>query len=289
MKLHALVVVPLLTMLALLSGARCYPAGSRIVIFVQGIYTTYDAGGTQSTLVEAHRFDTLKAAFRAKGYPASSLLDFSYAGGTVTAAGAWQPKDYPCELTDRTANDNLAPLEQMIRDERQRHPNAHFALVGHSLGGYLVFVEGAREAARAASAKLAIDTVVTIEAPLKGVSPDKKTILDLVPCDKTYLAGAEIVAQKLDPLTSDVRKYQAAVMAQQGVRLATLGNLADCFWNTAHCVGGAWVDDSATQFLEGQASVSRSYTIDAAPFASHDAILADRAATNDTVTFVGAP
>jgi hypothetical protein len=79
-------------------------------------------------------------------------------------------------------------------------------------------------------------------------------------------------------------------MAQQGVRLATLGNLWDCLWNTAHCLPGSpFVDDSGTQFLAGEAAVSNAYTVTAAALLSHDAILADRRAVADAVTFVGAP
>jgi pimeloyl-ACP methyl ester carboxylesterase len=276
--------------LALFTGTRCYPSGTRVVIFVQGIYTTYDSSGTEMTAVEGHRFNVLKNAFAARGYQRSSLLDFSYAGGTVAHDGTWNPTAYNCEMTDRSAADNLAQLEQMMRDYRQRHPNAHFALVGHSLGGYLAFLEGAREAERPSDDKLGVDVVVTLDAPLKGVSIDKKVIFDAIPCDKTYLAGADIVADKLNPSIGDARRAQTARMAQEGVRLATLGNLWDCLWNTAHCLPGSpFIDDSDTQVLAGEAAVSNTYTVAAAALLSHDAILADPIAVSDAVTFVGTP
>ncbi|MDP9236757.1 MAG: lipase family protein [Chloroflexota bacterium] len=280
----------LLAICGLMSGAKCYPPGTRVVVFVQGIYTSYDASGTQGSLAENHRFETMKAAFLAKGYDPASLLDFSYNGGSVSADGTWHPAAYGCEQTDRLPADNLAFLEQMLKDYRRAHPNAHFTLVGHSLGGYLAFLEAARDAGRPAEQKLGIDVVVTLDAPLKGVDVDKKIILDLLRCDKTYLAGADIVAQKLDPSTPSVRQYQAAVMAQAGVRMATLGNEFDCFYNTSHCVaGGTWVNDVDTQFLEGQASISKRYQIDTPAFVSHDAIVADPNVIANTVAFVGAP
>jgi hypothetical protein len=288
-RLGALVLVSL-ALCGLLSGAKCYPPGTRVVVFVQGIYTSFDASGTQGSLAENHRFETMKAAFLAKGYDPASLLDFSYAGGSVSANGTWHPNDYTCEQTDRLPVDNLVPLEQMLTDYRKAHPNAHFTLVGHSLGGYLAFLEAARDAGRPAGQKLGIDVVVTLDAPLKGVDADKKIILDLLPCTKTYLAGADILAQKLDPATPSVRQYQAAVMAQAGIRSATLGNEFDCLYNTAHCVaGGTWVNDVDTQFLDGQASISHRYLIDTPAFVSHDAIVADPNVIADTVAFVGAP
>lgn len=284
-----LLLAPLLLVAALASGTRCYPAGTRVVVFLQGIYTTYDATGTQSTLLEPHRFDNLKAAFVARGYNASKLLDFSYAGGTMSASGAWQPAPYTCDQTDRATDANLQVLEDMLTAYKKKYPNGHVALVGHSLGGYLAFLEGAREAARPEGGKLGIDVVVTLDAPLKGISADKKAVIDIIPCDKTYEAGAALVAARADPSTPDVRRYQAAVMAQQGVRLATLGNTYDCLYNTARCLGGSWADDSETQFLYGQASIAQDYQISAAPLASHDAIVADAGAVSDTVAFVGAP
>lgn len=287
---RAFAIAPLLLLLALISGARCYPPGTRVVIFMQGIYTSYDAGGPPASYMEPHRFDTLKAAFVAKGYGAASLLDFSYDGGTVDGSGAWLPAPYACDATDRSPGDNLAPLEGMLVAYRRKHPDAHFTLVGHSLGGYLAFLEGARDAARPDSEKLGVDVVVTLDAPLKGISADKKAIIDLLPCVKTYLAGADLVAARLDPATPDVRRYQAAVMAQHGVRLATLGNSFDCLYNTQHCIGGGWTDDSDTQFLSGEASIAKDYRFDTElAFASHDAILTNQDAVRDTAAFVGAP
>ncbi len=286
---RARIVAPLLGLFAIFAAAQCYPTGSRVVVFVQGYYTTYDETGTQPTVNEGQRFNVLKNAFIAKGYDRKSLLDFSYTGGSVTSDGVWHPNDYTCDKTDRVANDNLVPLENMLRDYKSHHKNAHFTLVGHSLGGYLSFIEGARDAARPPPEKLGIDVVVTLDAPLKGSSPDKAAIINLIPCDKTLAAGAEIVNEKFDAATPDIRRYQAAVMAQAGIRVGTFGNLFDCLWNTGHCLpGGTWIDDSDTQFLDGQAAVSMSYLIESPALLSHDAILADPTAVNDAVTFVGA-
>jgi len=274
--------------LVALTAARCYQPDTRVIVFIQGIYTTYDARGTQYTETEGPRFTTLKTAFRGAGYEASDLLDFSYAGGEVAADGAWQPSPYPCELTDRAADESLAILESMLRDYRARHDGVHFTLIGHSLGGYLAYLEGAREAARPDGDRLDIDAVVTLDAPLLGVAADKKAIIDQIPCDKTYLAGAQIVADKLDPGLAARRAAEVAAMADAGVRLATLGNVNDCLWNTGHCLpGGGWVDDSGTQFLDGAAT--HSYAIVSNPFDSHDAILAHPAAVDDVLETVGAP
>ncbi len=285
----ALLLVPLLVLGALLGAAKCYPPNTRVVVFMQGLYSSLDASGPVTDGVEPHTFDTLKQAFIAKGYDPAKLLDFSYAGGTISADGAWHPAPYGCEITDRTSDQNLVPLERMLSDYRAAHPKAHFTLVGHSLGGYLAFLEGAREAARPLAQQLGIDAVVTLDAPLKGVNADKKFVLDISsPCAKTYLAGGELVEVRQDPATPATRAAQAAAMAQQGIRLATLGSDFDCLYNLPYCIGSG-TNDTDSQFLPGQAALSRAYEIHINPFLSHFAILANAAAVADTVRFVGAP
>ncbi|HXK34444.1 MAG TPA: lipase family protein [Dehalococcoidia bacterium] len=275
--------------LALFSGARCYPPDTRVVVFIQGLYTTLDAGGTQSTFAEDRRFATLKGEFAARGYEPGDMLDFSYNGGTVNAIGRWSPRPYDCQDTDRPASGHVAVLEQMLRDYRARHKDAHFTLVGHSLGGYVAFLAGEREAARPDAAKLHIDVVVTLDAPIEGVSADKVAIINLIPCEKTYATGAELAAARQDPATPGLRTQQAAAMAAAGIRLVTVGNLSDCLLNTRACLPGqTWADDSESQFVDGAAATLR-YNIASSPLASHDAILAHAAAVRAVVDFVGAP
>src|SRR4051812_17537422 len=91
--------VPLLAlmpMFALFSAAKCYPPETRVVVFIQGLYTSYGPDGTTSVGVEPHTFDALKFALQTKGYPAPRLLDYSYNGGSMAADGSWAPRDYSC-------------------------------------------------------------------------------------------------------------------------------------------------------------------------------------------------
>lgn len=268
------------------SAARCYPPGTGVVVFVQGLYTYLDASGTQDTLLEDHRFDEMKEAFRANGYTDDRLLDFSYAGGTVGSAGEWIPNAYPCTATDRPTKDSVAVLEAMLRAYRERNPKAHFILVGHSLGGSISFLAGARDATRPPGERLEISAVITLDAPLNGVNADKKFVIDLIPCEKTFQAGADLVADGVNPQIRDVRRYQAAVMAADGVRLATIGNTRDCLYNTLGCTGIALADDSETQFIDNAAFVKR-YDVSSAVLASHDFIVSYGPAIQDAVTFAG--
>jgi pimeloyl-ACP methyl ester carboxylesterase len=268
------------------SAARCYPPGTGVVVFVQGVYTYLDADGTQGTLEEDHRFDAMKAVFRANGYSDHRLLDFSYNGGTTSDEGIWEPALYPCTATDRPTAQSVAVLESMLRDYRRAHPKSHFIVVGHSLGGYIGFLAGARDATRPPGERLEISAVVTLDAPLNGVNADKKLVIDLIPCEKTFLAGADLVADGANPRIGDIRRHQAAAMAQDGVRLATIGNVQDCLYNTVACTGIALADDSETQFIDNAALVQR-YDVTTDVLASHDFIVSYAPAIQDVVAFAG--
>lgn len=277
---------------ALGAGAQCYPPGSRVVVFLQGVYTALDEDGTIDVGWEDHAFDKIKAAYIAAGYNEAQLVDFSYNGGTVSETGEWIPNPYGCTDTDRPSAQNLAPLETMLRDYRAKHPQAHFTLIGHSLGGYLAFLEAERESRRSESDRLGIDTVITLAAPLKGVSADKKIALDVaVPCDKTYAAAAEIVADKERPDIAALRAGQVEAMRAAGIRLATLGNNGDCLYNLPRCTQGIFsiIDDSPTQYIENADLVKRYEIQSASVFLSHFAIFVYPQALIDLIAFAGAP
>jgi alpha-beta hydrolase superfamily lysophospholipase len=176
----------------------------------------------------------------------------------------------------------------MLRAYKARHPDAHFALIGHSLGGHIVFQAAARDAARPPEQRIGVSEAITLDAPLQGVSADKRVVIDFIPCDKTYEAGAELVVAGADPSTADVRRYQAGVMALNDVRLMTIGNVNDCLYNTAHCIGGTWADDSETQFVDG-AAVEVRLALTTELLDSHDAVVAAEAAIDEVVLFLGPP
>jgi pimeloyl-ACP methyl ester carboxylesterase len=176
----------------------------------------------------------------------------------------------------------------MLSAYRDAHPKSHFTLVGHSLGGVIAFEAAVRDAPRDKDSRLEIDGVITLDAPLLGVSADKKPIIDLIPCEKTYIAGAELVALRADAGAAARRAAEAAALRDAGIRLATLGSTTDCLLDTSHCTGGGFIDDGFSQYLDG-AGLSRAYDVPAAPLVSHDAILAFPPAVADAVAFAGKP
>ncbi len=270
----------------LFAGAKCYPPGTRVVVFMQGVYSEYDPRW-DGTKYEPYR--DMKAAFVAAGYDDAVLLDFSYRGGTVDEDGLWRPDLYTCGVTDRRADDNAIIVENMLRAYRAKHPQAHFTLVGHSLGGYVAYRAGVRDAARAPEERLEIDAVVTLDAPLLGISADKKIAIDAINCNKTYLAGAELVAEKADEALAELRRAEVASLHEAGIRLATIGNEGDCLYNLRRCANSTtFVDDTATQYLEG-ADLVVTYDTSGNAFATHFLIMRFGPAVQEVVRFVGAP
>ena len=65
---------------------------------------------------------------------------------------------------------------------------------------------------------------VQVAVPFTATRYHSLTILpETVPAAET-VPSAEIVAAKFDPQTAGIRRDQAAAMATQGIRLATIGN-----------------------------------------------------------------
>ncbi|HXF52155.1 MAG TPA: alpha/beta fold hydrolase [Dehalococcoidia bacterium] len=270
------------------AAGYCPPPGERVVVFVQGLYTSLEDGQTGVGPLGERRFATLRQAFRDAGFPDERLLDFSYAGGRVDDAGRWVPEDYGCLDTDRPTEASVDRLDAMLRAYREAHPKAGFVLVGHSLGGYIAFELAEREAAR--TDKVGLSAVVTIDAPLLGASADKQVVLDLVECDgKTYAAGADLVRLASDPAAQEAQRAAARAIRADAIRLATIGNANDCLYYPTPCgLPGPFVDDRATQTLEG-ADLALYGAIASGPFESHEIATAYAPYVDAIVRFAGPP
>lgn len=255
---------------------------------MQGLYTSLEDGRTPVGPLGERRFATLRQAFREAGFPDERLLDFSYAGGRIEDGGRWVADDYGCLDTDRPIQDSVDRLDAMLWAYREAHPRAGFVLIGHSLGGYVAFELAEREARR--EEKAGLSAVVTIDAPLLGAHADKQAVLDLVGCDgKTYAAGADLVRLAADATEREAQLAAAAAIRADGIRLATLGNAADCLYYPTPCgLAGAFVDDRATQVLDS-ADLAAYEAIPSGPLESHEIAMAYVPYVRAIVAFAGPP
>lgn len=73
-----------------------------------------------------------------------TIMRFSYTGGTMDSHGYWKPDDYdPCTSVNRfPLAQDVQTFDAMLDAYHRVFPNAHFIIVGHSLGG-LVGLQGA--------------------------------------------------------------------------------------------------------------------------------------------------
>jgi hypothetical protein len=146
--------------------------------------------------------------------------------------------------------------DQLLVPYRQKYPDTTFVLVGHSLGGVVAFEEIVKYVDSPSYPEGFLSAVVTVDSPLHGVRPEFVTLGVLRPelaCvtrgpAATLLAGIH----NNEPETTTILTQKVARAKQQGVRVATAGNVYDCVWAPSTCgvplvvgdIGTQWVNDS---------------------------------------------
>ncbi len=205
----------------------------------------------------------------------TSMIRFSYNGGVMDPHGYWYPFSYqPCTSVnnDRIAHD-VQTFDAMLDAYHNVFPNAHFTIVGHSLGG-LVGLQGAYD--YVINRKNAdIDKVITIDSPLEGVLTNGQAGKWIASEEAEHcIASGSVVPSDLVPLgTASTKvvprnqicatpeqmnlsrcKAQALVHAKVGV--ITLGNDQDSlFCGGSVQAGGGFQYACYTQVLTTAFSV----------------------------------
>lgn len=115
------------------------------------------------------------------GWPAKSLLDYSYTGGSVDANGAWTPKGYLREESFPSfvsgSGSSVGRLDTEIRTYLAMHPEIDVYLVGHSQGGVVALTYLAYRRARGATDGTIVSgsstghlaAVATMDSPIGGL------------------------------------------------------------------------------------------------------------------------
>jgi hypothetical protein len=151
-------------------GARAAPA-NEFVVLVDGLCSTLEVGQAvgASFLGEGGLYDRLLSA----GWPADSIVPYSYRGGSVGGDGRWQPKPYACEDSrDQNLAADAGFFAAQLGAIGAAHPGAVFHLVGTSLGGVVVFTELVRLATLdgwVIPGGARLGAVVTLDSPIGGV------------------------------------------------------------------------------------------------------------------------
>jgi pimeloyl-ACP methyl ester carboxylesterase len=215
----------------------------------------------------ASPFAALQRQLLARGWPAESFLTFGYAGGAIVE-GRWRPRPHGCESTGAPLATGVATLGDLIAAQTRARPSTRFVLVGHSLGGLIGWAylqalrarpPGSGAGAGGPGGPGAVVGVVTVDAPLRGVGPDKRLAAALSACGGPILDELGALYRDADRLAARWADL-AAWAAARGVRVATVGSQGDCLYYPrlpgcevpyAALFGAS--DDRETQYVPGAA------------------------------------
>ena len=184
-------------------------------------------------------FDGLRRKLtRDYGYrDGEDFLSFSYVGGEATCRGWTQFSYEPSAPAAFRIVDSVTRLHLMLASYLDLHPEARFVLVGHSLGGVVAFDEIANARRMESDTDDVLDhleAVITIDSPLHGAALAQLEVL--VPNWASCLAGGQAIEDLADRDRDTFATEQeivrtAAVAADKGIALVTMGNRLDCVFD----------------------------------------------------------
>lgn len=197
------------------------PFGGRMIIYMGG----HGSNSSSQTV----SFEVIKEFLRQDGWNDNVSLEGTYS--LIESNEGFFPVGYSEIHTYRNPQESIKKVELLIQWYKERFPLTKFILVGHSLGGFILF-----NSARAHVD--AVETVVTLDSPLKGI--------DRVLLTRLTEAGDELIARGARLFSnSEVGRYLADkgddekfgqeaevngwYLVSHGVRLITATNKDDIF------------------------------------------------------------
>ncbi|GEM_PF-2225401 len=242
------------------------------------------------------------------GSDAGSRLDiaeYSYADSPGQMLGGhWAPDSFTaCAPNTNSLEKDSQNLAALLDAYHSAYPDAHFELVGHSLGG-LVALQGATDYVKDGHAHDGLITkVITLDSPLHGRSANNVAGAALV-TEALNIAGEcpfanSLLGQAFNALAQgqgNLAENDAAILAAHGAEVYTLGNLDDCLYQRGVCPaqvasllgaagGGAALlaipDETSSQFIAE--AYQRQYHLGQAGSwpGGHGAILTDEQSVAD--------
>ncbi len=227
------------------SGAR------RVIIFVQGIDSSYTIEGSGNQRHDVAVFMELKQALlRDHGYQSSDFVDFSYAPDVYKSKDDIKVHSYSCRDTAQDLETSGESLRQLVKYVHEWRPADQIVLLGHSLGGAVITyaVAGIEDE----QLKRSIASIVTIGSPLHGIDPSDIEQAGLGPavwwtsaCNGILLTSQASIDLRNDFADFTARREESDVARRlgdslqwvhdQGGRIGTFGNSYDCVYNHANC------------------------------------------------------
>lgn len=237
--------------------------------------------GYESSLQDVYpEFGRLQGALLGLGYTMSDFVPFSYNGADIATDGTVSARPYGACDADRSIAASEGTLSSFLTGFQTTHVG-RMTVVGHSLGGLLAYM-----LPTSSPGPFRLRTVVTIDAPLHGITSEGASGLSLFGCGS---AAAEDMAS-MGLSVTDQRPL--AGLRSWGARVATVGNDQDCTYFLNMCTGGL-----ADLFLSGRdirftqwapSDWTPSFSVWGQGITgSHSALLDDEGAMNQVANFIG--
>lgn len=249
----------------------------------------------------------LQAQLQMRGFPASDIVEFQYAGGGWAPDGTWVPAEGGMCASFSKAS--FLNLRQLMLDLKERKPNNEVFLVGHGVGGFVAtqaLWAGAFQADDPAIWEN-LSGIASISGPMAGLSTRRTTFL--------YAAGGSMGCTDLsminwmDEVGDDPNRYataeeRGAGALMLGYKLGSFGNTVDCLYRyvadvcpvltesvgVPAAIGLAAIgDERLTQFIK-TGTTWKEYNITGVVPGdigdNHTALLLEAGAMADVATFV---
>ena len=206
-----------------------------------------------------------------RGFPATDVVEFQYAGGTFGPDGAYTPNPGgQCESYSKTS---FLALQQLMGELKQQKPDNEVFLVGHGVGGFVatqaLWGVAAQSPEMAQEAWTNLSGIVSISGPMAGLSsrrsPFEHARAGSLGCvDPSMILWMEEVGDP--PERYAIVEQRAALVTQQlGYKIGSFGNTVDCAYyiasrdvcpKTTEIAGGRGIllqllgDERLTQFAK---------------------------------------
>jgi hypothetical protein len=227
--------------------------------------------GTQGRNAGETPWQIFREQLAMRGFPASEIVEFQYAGGAFGPDGSFTPA--PGGQCESYSKASFINLQQVMGELRARKPNNEVFLVGHGVGGFVAtqalwgIAAQSPEIAQEAWANLS--GIVSISGPMAGMSsrrtPFQYANGGRLGCvDMSMVKWMEEVGDPEDRY-AQVAQRAALVTQQLGYKIGSFGNTVDCAYyiasrdvcpKTTEIAGGRGIllqllgDERLTQFAK---------------------------------------
>jgi hypothetical protein len=189
-----------------------------------------------------------------RGFPASEIVEFQYAGGAFGPDGSFTPA--PGGQCESYSKASVIALQQVMGELRQRKPNNEVFLVGSGVGGFvstqLLWGVMAQSPEISQEAFANLSGIVSISGPMAGLS-SRRTPFEFANGGRLGCVDQSMVAWMGEvgdpPERYAIVEQRAAIATQQlGYKIGSFGNTVDC----AYYIASRDVCPKATEIAGGQ-------------------------------------